>query len=85
MDVALAAGCARISQKLDSIVEDAGDVLAHVVLQMVALVDNAHVLVVVVGVVSGAVDDVRDADVLEGLRVLSDQIATKVKEVVDDL
>lgn len=76
---------AAVCHELDGVVEAAGDILVNVVLQVVALVHNALVLVVVLAVVSCAVDNVRDSDVLEHLRVPSDKITAQVQVVVNDL
>ena len=74
---------AAVGHELDSVVEATRYVLACVVLQVVALVDHALVLVVVFAIVCGAVNHVRNADILEDFRVFGDEIAAKVQEVVN--
>ena len=74
-----------IGHELDRVVEAASNVLARVILQVVALVDHALVFMVVLAVVGSAVNHVRDANVFEDFRVFGDEIATQVQEVIDDL
>ena len=76
---------AAINKELDRVVEAARNVLARVVLQVVALVDHALVFMVVFAVVGGTVNYVRDANVFEDFRVFGDEITTQIQEVIDDL
>ena len=83
--VKFASLAAAIIKELDRVVEAARNVLARVVLQVVALVDHALVFMVVFAVVGGAVNHVRDANVFEDFRVFGDEITTQIQEVIDDL
>ena len=76
--VALAALAPTVGDKLNCVVEDASNVLRNVVLQVVAPVDYAHRLVVVVAVVRSAIDYVRDAATLENFCVARDEVSTQV-------
>jgi hypothetical protein len=55
------------------------------VLQVVTLVDDSLVLVVIVTVVSCAVDHVSNALVGENFSIFGHQVTSEVEEVVDDL
>ena len=83
--VKFASLAAAIGHELDRVVEAACNILARVVLQVIALVNHSLVFMVVFTVVGGAVNHVRDTDVLEDFRVFGDKIAAEVQEVIDDL
>lgn len=76
---------AAIAHELDRVVEATRNVLGNMILQVVTLVDDALILMIVVTVVCRAVDHVRDANVFEYFRVLGDQIAAQIQEVIYDL
>ena len=52
---------------------------------MEALVFDPLIFVVVFTVVCSTVDDVGDADILESLSVLGNEVTAQIEEVVDDL
>jgi hypothetical protein len=74
-----------ITNELDGVVEDTSDVFLDMVLQVVTLVDDSLVLVVIVTVVSCAVDHVSNALVGENFSIFGHQVTSEVEEVVDDL
>ena len=55
------------------------------ILQVVTLVDDSHVLVIVITIVRCAIDHMRDANLLKRFSVLGHEVSTKIEEVVDDL
>lgn len=75
----------RSLDELYCVVEDACDVFVNVVFQMIALVLDAFIFEVVLTVVCRAVDDVRDASLLDLSLISCHQVTRKVQEVVEDL
>ena len=71
MNVDLPALIPAIFNELDGIVENAGNVFLVMILQMVALINNAFVFVIVTAEVCGGVDDVSEAMVFENLSISS--------------
>ena len=82
MNVDLPALIPAIFNELDRIVENASDVFLVMILQMVALINNASVFVIVTAEVGSGVDDVSEAMVFENLGISSHKIATQVHEVI---
>jgi hypothetical protein len=78
VDVDFTTCCSCITNKLNGVVEDTGDVFLDMVLQVVALVDDSLFLVVIVTVVSCAIDHMGNALVGEHLRIFGYQVTSKV-------
>ena len=55
------------------------------ILQVVTLVDDSHIFVIVITIVSSAIDHVCDANLLKRFSVLGHEVSTKIEEVVYDL
>ena len=70
---------------LDRIVEAAGDILCNVIFQVVAFVNHTLILMIVVTVISCAIDHMRDSNVLKHFCIFRDEVTAKVQEVIDDL
>ena len=83
--IALSALASHIAEELDCVVEDTGNILFVMISQVIGLVHDALVLVIILTVVSSAVDHMRDAEVLKDFSVFSDQVTSKVEVVIDDL
>ena len=84
MDVALATLGTHINQELDCVVEDACNVFLVMVTQVIAFVDHALALMVVVTVVCCTVDHMRNAKALKNFAIFCHQITAKIEEIVDD-
>lgn len=85
MNVDFSTLVAALCHEFNGIVETAGDVLVHVILQVVALVHHTFVLVIVFTVVGRAINHVRNPNILEHFGIFGNQIAAQVQEVVNDL
>lgn len=85
MDQTATARGPAVHQELDCVVENAGNVFADVIFQMIALVDNSFVLVVVVAVVGCTVDHVGNAVRRKLICIPGHEVSTKEEEPIDDL
>lgn len=74
----------RLADEVDHFVEAALDVLAHVVLEVQGEVFDAAVDVVVGGIISSTINNMRDAILLEFIEVFGHLVAAEVQEVVQD-
>lgn len=71
--------------ELDRIVENAGNVLCHVISQMVRLVDDSIFLHVVFREIGRAVDNMGNSDLGESFFISSDEVGAKIHEIIDNL
>lgn len=71
-------------QEFNSIVENACDILVHVIFQMITLILDALVLKVVFTVISRTVDDVGDSSLTELLLVAGYKVTAQVQEVIQN-
>ena len=76
---------ASFLHKFDCVVEHAGDVFSHVILQVIALVDHTLVDEIVFTVICATVDNMSDAVLLEVLFVFRHQITAEEEEPVNHL
>lgn len=83
MDIDLSVLASRFLNKGDGIVEDALDLLSHMIFQMVVFIRQLSVKVVST-VICSTVNDMGDAIFLEDLLILSDKITAEIEEVIDD-
>ena len=71
-------------QELNRIVENACNILMHVVFQMITLILYAFILKVVFTVISSTVDDVGDSSLAELLLVAGYKVTAQVQEVIQN-
>lgn len=84
MNVDLAALASRICNEINSVVENAGDVLTNVVFQVVRLVLDPFLLKVVFREIGGTIHNVSDADLLEHGLILCDEVGPEPHKAIDD-
>jgi hypothetical protein len=69
---------ASILHELDGLVEHARNLLSNVIFQVVSFVDDPIIFEIVLGIVTSAVDDVRDACFFEGGLILGHLVTSQV-------
>ena len=85
MNIAFATRAAHLLQELEGVIENTGDVFLAVIFQVIALVNDAFLLMVITTVVCRAVDNMSDSQVIEYVSIFGNKISAQVEEIVDDL
>jgi len=84
VNVAFATLASTVAQKLYGVVKDASNVFLYVILQVIAPVNHAFILVIVVTIISCAVDNMCYPIVFKSFGIFGYEISAQVQEAVNN-